>query len=321
MSGKPAFRPSVMQTEDLDPGAAAWLGERCDVVACAVDDPRAGDVLARADGMVVRTYTRVDRALLKRAPKLRVVGRAGVGLDSIDVGACRERGVEVVYTPDANSSAVCEFVVALMLDALRPRVFLDKALDQRAWVALRKELRAPRQLCELTLGILGLGRVGRRVARAAAGLGMRVLYNDLVEIAPAQRFGAEPVALATLLGEADVLSVHIDPRPSNDGFIGAGLLKAMKADVTFINTSRGKVVDSAALAAFLCEHPGSRALIDVHEPEPFVAGYPLLGLPNAYLSAHIAAATQMAQTNMSWVVRDVWRVLSGEAPEHAAPRE
>ena len=321
MSGAPESGPTVMQTEDLDPGAAAWLGERCHVVACAVDDPRAGAVLAQASGMVVRTYTKVDRALLERAPRLRVVGRAGVGLDSIDVAACRERGVEVVYTPDANSSAVCEFVVALMLDALRPRVFLDKALDHRAWVALRKELRAPCQLCELTLGILGLGRVGRRVARAAAGLGMRVLYNDLVEISPAHRFGAEPVALATLLVEADVFSVHIDPRPANDDFIGAELLRAMKRDVTFINTSRGRVVDSAALAAFLREHPQSRALIDVHEPEPFLSSYPLLGLPNAYLSAHIAAATKLAQTNMSWVVRDVWRVLSGQAPEHAAPRE
>src|SRR6266850_4938883 len=115
----------VIQTEHLSPDAAAWLGERCRLVVCAHDDPKFADILAEAAGLVVRTYTIVDDQLLDRALKLRVVGRAGVGLDNIDVPACRKRGIEVVHTPDANTQAVVEFVICLLSDALRPRITLE----------------------------------------------------------------------------------------------------------------------------------------------------------------------------------------------------
>ena len=120
-------RPLVLQTEDLAPAATEFLRERCELVFCpAADDAKFSGLIGRAQGLVVRTYTRVDEALLERAPLLRVVGRAGVGLDAIDVSACRARGVRVVYTPDANSQAVAEYVFALLFDALRPRAFLGR---------------------------------------------------------------------------------------------------------------------------------------------------------------------------------------------------
>ena len=119
--------------------------------------------------------------------------------------------------------------------------------------------------------------------------------------------------------EADVLSVHVDGRATNRGYVGGGLLDRLKPAVIFLNTSRGFVVDSLALASFLRGHPDALALLDVHDPEPFDAAYPLLGLPNAQLFPHMAASTSRADRNMSWVVRDVAAVLAGEQPAFPAP--
>jgi phosphoglycerate dehydrogenase-like enzyme len=312
-------RPLVLQAEELSPAAAAWLAERCELIACRAEEPQFPALLARAQGLVVRTYLPVHAALLARAPQLRVVGRAGVGLEHIDVAACRARGVRVVHTPDANSDAVAEFVFALLHDAMRPRVFLDKPLDDAAWRTTRAELRAPRQLNELRLAILGLGRIGSRVARIAHAYGIDVMYHDLLALPPERAHGATPAAsLDALLAWCDVLTLHVDPRPANTKLVNAAFLARCKPTLSLINTSRGMVVDAPALAAFLRANPTARALLDVHDPEPFGASYPLLGLPNAHLAPHLAAATTTAHENMSWVVRDVWRVINGEEPQFPA---
>ena len=173
---------------------------------------------------------------------------------------------------------------------------------------------------ELTLGILGFGRIGSAVARVGAALDMRVLYNDLIEVPAPKRSGAEPVSFERLLAESDVLTVHVDYRPENRHLLNAAAFARLKPGVLFLNTSRGFVVDPAALAAFLKANPKAQAMLDVHDPsEPIRADYPLLGLPNARLTPHLASGTEKAKRNMSWVVRDVWRVLSGEAPEWEAP--
>lgn len=311
--------PLVIQAEELDAPAASWLAERCDLVRCSpTDAPRFEGLLAKAEGLVVRTYARVDGPLLDKAPRLRVVGRAGVGLDRIDVEACRRRGVEVVHTPDANSDAVAEFVFAILLDAIRPRRPAGPTA-QSDWDALRAGLRANVQVCELTLGVLGMGRIGRRVARIGAGFGMTTLYHDLVDIPPELRQGAGCVSLDALLARSDVLSVHVDNREGNRGLVNAAFLARCRTSAVVINTSRGLVVDAWALASWLRANPGAKALIDVHEPEPFGEDYPLLNLPNARLTPHLAAATRTAHANMSWVVRDVDRVLRGERPVHPAP--
>ncbi|GAB4515273.1 MAG: D-2-hydroxyacid dehydrogenase [Phycisphaerales bacterium] len=311
--------PLVIQTEHLEAEASAWLSERCRLVECASDDPRFDELLESAEALVVRTYTTVDADMLARAPRLRVVGRAGVGLDNIDVESCRARGVEVVHTPDANGQAVTELVFAFLLDALRPRVFLDHALEKRAWVELRTELRAEHQLADLTLGVVGVGRVGQRICRIAGAFGMRVICHDLLEIPGERLSGATPVPMDDLLGAADVVTLHVDGRAENRGLISARELALMQPDATLINTSRGFVVDPDALASWLAAHPGARAVLDVHEPEPIAGDSPLLGLPNAHLAPHIGAATRTAQRNMSWVVRDVQAVLEGRTPENPAP--
>lgn len=312
-------KPLVIQTEDLDPEPAAWLAERADLRVCRHDDPALERLLPEAQGLVVRTYTRVNRDLLARAPRLRVVGRAGVALENIDVAACRERGVRVVHTPGANTRAVVEFVAALLADALRPRVTLREPVSASAWHELRRTYVARRQMDELTLGIYGFGRIGSAVARLGAALDMRVLYNDLLEIPESARAGATPVSPERLLAESDVVTVHVDYRPENRHLMNAAAFARMKPDALFINTSRGFVVDPAALREYLVRNPGAAAMIDVHDPyEPISPEYPLLGLPNVRLTPHLASGTERAKRNMSWVVRDVWRVLSGEAPEFEA---
>jgi phosphoglycerate dehydrogenase-like enzyme len=310
----------VIQTEHLAEEPAAWLAQRFRLEVCATDDPRFSGFLGQARGLVVRTYTIVDEKLLDAAPALRVVGRAGVGLDNIDVGACRARDVEVVYTPAANTQAVVEYVFCLLGSVLRPAVSLDEPVNAELWRQLRAERSGQRQMSEQTLGILGLGRIGSRVAEVAAAFGFdRALYNDLVEIPAARRYGAVSVPVEGLFAEADIVSLHIDGRPSNRHFVGRHLIGCMKPDAIMINTSRGFVVENLALAEFLGSNPDALALLDVHEQEPFEASYPLLGLANAKLYPHLAAATQRAHVDMSWVVRDVVTVLDGGRPRHPAP--
>lgn len=315
----PAARWTVVQSEHLADGPAAWLAEHCRLVACRYDEPGFDDALRDADGLVVRTYTIVDEDLLDRAPRLRVVGRAGVALENIDVAACRARGIEVVHAPGSNTQAVVEYVLCLLVDALRPRTTVDQPVDAATWNTLRAEVFAERQLNELTLGILGLGRIGRRVAEVARAIGMNVIYHDIAEIAEADRGGATPVDCNTLFRESDVISVHIDSRPTNRLFVDRSLLELMRSNVVLLNTSRGFIIDADALGGFLRDNPDARAMIDVHEPEPFGDAYPLLGLDNATLLPHLAGRTRTALENMSWVVRDVVNVLEGRAPQHPAP--
>jgi len=311
--------PLVIVAEDLDPGPSAWLAERCEVARVDTSDSlRFAQLLAKAQGLIVRTYTQVDQAMLDAAPNLRVVARAGVGLDNIDLNACWNRGIVVVHTPGANTRAVVEFVLACLLDALRPRLYMHEALDVSTWKRTRRELQAPTQLSEMTLGILGLGRIGSQLARAATALDMRVIYHDLRDIPPDQQHGAQPVGPEELFGQSDILSVHVDGRKTNYHLIDKAVFSQLKDRVIFINTSRGLVVDPVACAEFCVDHPHAKAILDVHDPEPIVATSPLLEIDNVYLSPHMAGGTDQAKEAMSWVVRDVWQVLCGQAPQHPA---
>jgi D-3-phosphoglycerate dehydrogenase len=312
--------PLVLVTEGLDPSPLAWLRTHARVVEAAPGTSEFDAALPEAAGMVVRTYTRVDAALLARGPNLRVVGRGGVGLENIDVPACRGRGVEVVYTPDANTLAVGDFVVGFALQLLRPwAAFREKAYTPAEFKRVRNALRGV-QLNELTVGVLGMGRVGRRVGHLFAnGFGARVIYHDLLDVRPHLTFPATPVDPPTLFREADVVTLHVDMRPGNEHLVGPSLLGLMKPTAVLINTSRGEVLDAAALAAAVRGGRIAGAALDVFDPEPPPADYPLLGLDNVLLTPHMAARTHTAMENMSWVVRDVVEVLAGRPPRHPAP--
>jgi len=314
-------KPIVLVTEGSDPKPLAWLKDRATVIeASAESEPQFSDALAQTGGMVVRTYTRVNAALLDRAPNLKVVGRGGVGIENIDVSACRARGVQVVYTPDANTIAVGDFVFGYATQLLRPwNFFKERAYTPEEFKSIRNTVRG-RQLNELTLGILGMGRVGRRVGRIGAlGYGMRVIYNDLIDVARHLEFPAISVDKPTLFKEADILTIHVDMRPGNQHLVAADQLSQMKKDAILINTSRGEVLDAAALAAAIREKRLSGAALDVFDPEPPADDFPLLNLDRVLLTPHLAARTNTALESMSWVVRDVIEVLEGRPPKYPAP--
>ncbi|HVT87495.1 MAG TPA: NAD(P)-dependent oxidoreductase [Tepidisphaeraceae bacterium] len=313
-------KPVVLVTEGSEPGPLAWLREHAEVVEIGLEDPRLDAQLARAEGMVVRTYTKVTPAFLAKAPKLKVVGRGGVGIENIDVRACRARGVEVVYTPDANTLAVGDFVFGYAIQLLRPwNFFREQVYPAAEFKKIRNTVRG-RQLDELTIGILGMGRVGRRVGHiAAAGFGMRVIYNDLLDVQSQLTFLAKPVDKQTLYRESDILSLHVTMLPGNENLVGPEQISLMKKSAILINTSRGEVLDAQALADAIREKRLAGAAIDVFWPEPPQAGFPLLGLRNVLLTPHLAARTETALQNMSWVVRDVMAVLRGDKPRYPAP--
>jgi phosphoglycerate dehydrogenase-like enzyme len=313
-------KPIVLVTEGSDEKPLTWLREQAHVIEMSPDDAKFDAALATADGLLVRTYTKVNRALLEKAPKLRVVGRGGVGIENIDVAACRARGVEVVYTPDANTLAVGDFVFGYMMQLLRPwNFFREHAYSSAEFKNIRNTVRG-RQLNELTLGILGMGRVGRRVGHIAAhGFGMRVIYNDLLDVQSELKFPATAVDKETLYREADVLSLHVTMLRGNENLVGREQIAMMKRDAILINTSRGEVLDAAALADAIREKRLAGAAIDVFWPEPPASDFPLLNVPNVLLTPHLAARTFSAMENMSWVVRDVMAVLRGEKPRYPAP--
>jgi len=183
---------------------------------------------------------------------------------------------------------------------------------------VRAHLRG-RQLDELTLGILGMGRVGRRVGHiAAGGFGMRVIYNDLLDMSGQLDFPARAVDKPTLYRECDVLTIHVDMRAGNENLVGAAQLAMMKPSAILINASRGEVLDAFALAQAMRDKRLAAAALDVYSPEPPAADFPLLGLPNVLLTPHLASRTWTATQNMSWVVRDVIAVLEGREPQWPA---
>ncbi len=321
------MKHKIIITETLDQHCADWLSQRANVVWCSHDDRVAFQrELADADALVVRTYTRVDQSLLDLAPRLKIVGRAGVGLDNVNIPACRARGVHVVHTPDANSQAVVEYVLGLILDDLRPRYTLPGAIPDDAFHTLRKE-QVGKQFDQLTLGIVGFGRIGKKLGQVAHALGVNLLVNDLMPESHILKFldyadKIQIVTLPELLRRSDIVTIHVDGRPENKQMINADALSQLKPSALLINSARGFLIDAHALAHWADQNrqAGARVILDVHDPEPPTLSYPLLNKDNVRLLPHLASRTQQALENMSWVVRDVFNVLEGEFPRYPAPQ-
>ena len=312
---------TVVVTETLDATCADWLAQRVDLRWCKIDDGNPlGDDIAEADALIVRTYTQVNQALLNRAPKLKVVGRAGVALENIDVAACRARGVEVVHSPEANTQAVVEYVTGLMLTHLRELAYIDATTDAEAFHQLRKSL-SGRQVNELTVGILGFGRIGKRIGQVMHVLGANVWACDVlpeVELRKAVSYPFEFVSHEQLYAGSDILTIHADGRESNHHLINAEAIAHFKPNQMFINAARGLLVDYHALGDWLGNHPEALAIVDVHDPEPPPVDYSLHNLNNVKLLPHLAARTDTALRNMSWVVKDIWRILNHQPPRYPA---
>jgi len=304
------MKPIVVVTEGLEAVPLAWLEANASVRSVKWTEAAGlAEALRDADGLIVRTYTQVNGDLLKLAPRLRVVGRAGVGLENVDQAACTARGIQVINTPAANTRAVCEYVFNLLMHLGRPLVHLTGPVAEAEFHKYRKTVRGL-ELSGKTMAILGMGRIGRAVGKVAWALQMEVIYNDVVEVAGLIDYPARMVCKDELYGRADVLTIHVDMRPGNRHLVGAEALGKLKRGGYLLNTSRGEVLDAAALAAALKSGQVAGAAIDVHDPEPPAPEYPLWGLPNVILAPHLAARTQGAMEAMSWVARDVVEALA-----------
>ena len=266
-----------------------------------------------ADALLVRSNARVTARVLDAGPRLKVVGRGGAGLDNIDVEAAKQRGITVVHTPAAATRSVAEHAIALLLALQRHLIAGDGAVRAGRFAAMRRTLRF-RELGGLTLGVVGMGRIGSTVARMAhAGFGMRVIYNDIRPVGPFSYADAVTDKRA-LFCRSDVVTLHVPLTSSTRGMIDKERLDQFRPDALLINTSRGAVVELDALAVSLNERRLGGAGLDVFDPEPPPADHPILACPFVVMSPHSAARSGEAMARMDDVVDDVIRVLRGAAP-------
>src|SRR5208337_4431788 len=248
--------------------------------------------LADADALVVRSAVKVDDALMEHAPRLRVIGRAGVGVDNIDAEAATRRGVVVMNTPGANAVAVAELTVGLMLALARKLPAANTTMHAGKWE--KKSLQGA-ELRGKTLGILGLGRIGLEVARRARGFGLEILGCDpFVSAAVARENGIFLVSLDELFAKSDYITLHVGLTPQTTEVINAKTLAAMKKGVRIINCARGELIDDAALVAALKSGQVAGAALDVYAVEP-PKDSPYAALDNVILTPHIAGSTAEAQ--------------------------
>jgi D-3-phosphoglycerate dehydrogenase len=260
--------------------------------------PDLQDALRAAEGVIVRSGTRITAELLEQPGKLRAIVRAGVGVDNIDVAAATRRGIVVMNTPGGNTVSTAEHTITLLLALARHIPSADASLRQGKW---ERNKFLGTQLAGKVLGVVGLGRVGREVARRAAGLDMRIVGYDPV-LAPdrASQLGIESVSeLDQLLLRADVVTVHTPLTPETRDLIGAAQLARMKQGAWLINCARGGIVNEDALEAALMGGQLGGAALDVFVDEPPPANHPLLHLPNVVVTPHLGAATAEAQESVA----------------------
>jgi len=308
----------VLISEFMDAPAVDALRLRFDVHYAPDMVEQRGALLKAAgdaDALIVRNRSQVDAELLAAAPRLRAVGRLGVGLDNIDLPGCAARAIQVVPATGANARAVAEYVIGTMLSLLRGAYAATPDVAAGRWprAALSQGLEAHGR----TLGVVGFGGIGRLAAHLARGLGMRVVGSDaaLPPDHPAwQETGAEPLALDELLAQADAVTLHVPLTPDTRHLLDAARIARMRRGAILINTSRGGIVDEAALAAALRSGRLRGAALDVFEQEPLPAGGPLADAPNLILTPHIAGLTQEANTRVSdMVAAGVTIALTGGA--------
>ena len=250
----------------------------------------------------------LTEAVLNRAPHLRLIAHTGIGLDNIALDAARARGIAVTYTPSAPSPAVAEFVIGQMLALLRKTPHADRGMRQGVWNRW-----IGRRLGEITVGVIGVGRVGRLVIQHLEGFRpSRLLANDLVvDEELAKWTGCVWSDKETIFREADIITLHVPLTAETRHMIGARELEVMKPDAVLINTSRGEIVDEAALAATLRARPGFSAAVDVFEEEPYSGE--LSKLENCLLSCHMGSCTRDCRLQMELeAAREVIRYFRGE---------
>ena len=258
------------------------------------------------EALIIRSRTKVDRGVLDKAARLRLVARPGTGLDNVDVEYAKTKGVTVVNSPESLVEAVAEHVLALMLAQSRKIVPADLSTKAGKW---EKSTLVGRELKGKTLGIVGRGRIGRRIGEVAKVLGMRVIVYDVVALPQAvlDQLGAKVVPLDELFSSSDFVTLHVPMTPETARLAGAERLSRMKKGAVLVNTSRGGVVDEEALAEALKEGRLGGAALDVFEKEPPSGA--IMGAPNTILTPHIGGQTEEAQVNAITVIGEKVRAF------------
>ncbi|MDI7260322.1 MAG: hydroxyacid dehydrogenase [Thermodesulfobacteriota bacterium] len=304
--------------EDMHEVGKARLREKGEVLfAKSVEESSLIDEVKEIDGIIIRANGKVSRKLIESAPRIKVIGRHGVGVENIDLEAATEKGIWVVNTPDANDVSVAEhfFGLALMLSKMLKKG--EKAFrEEGRWEARYQYI--GNELHGKTLGILGFGRIGRAVGRIGyKGFDMKVLYYDALRYEEAEKeIHAVKQSLEEVLSQCDYISINLPMLPETKGVVGEKEFKLMKPTAYILNLARGPVWDEKALYNVLKEGRIAGAASDVFEVEPATKDHPLLELDNFIGTPHMAAHTEEALKRMSLVAEDVIQVLEGEVPLH-----
>ncbi|MBP1911428.1 D-2-hydroxyacid dehydrogenase [Thermococcus stetteri] len=257
------------------------------------DKDRLVELVKDVDAIIVRSKPKITRKVIEAAPKLKVIGRAGVGLDNIDLKAAEERGIKVVNSPGASSRSVAELAIGLIFNVARKIAFADRKMREGIWA---KKQAMGVELEGKTIGVVGFGRIGYQVAKIANALGMKVLlYDPYPTEERAREVGGKFVDLETLLKESDVVTLHVPLVDATYHLINEERLRLMKPTAILINAARGAVVDTSALVKALQEGWIAGAGLDVYEEEPLPKDHPLTKLDNVVLTPHIGASTVEAQ--------------------------
>jgi len=282
----------IVIADKVSPSTLKVLAEHADWVVVQPDKETLANELPDADAIVVRSATFVDAAMMDKASKLRVIGRAGVGVDNVDLDAATKRGIVVMNTPGGNAVAVAEHTFALMLSMAR---FIPRAHAGMAAGKWEKKTLQGTELRGKTLGIVGLGRVGVEVSRRALSFGMKVVAHDPY-VAPsfAQQLNVSMLPLDELYAQSDYITLHVGLTPQTHGMINADSIGKMKKGVKLVNCARGELINDQALIEALQSGQLGGAALDVYSHEP-LKDSPLATMPNVILTPHIAGSTHEAQ--------------------------
>ncbi|HYI99900.1 MAG TPA: D-glycerate dehydrogenase [Thermoleophilaceae bacterium] len=267
------------------------------------------DRVADAEGLLCMLTDPVDRELIEAAPALRAISTYAVGTDNIDLDAASGRGIPVGHTPDVLTETSADLTLALMLAVMRRISEGDASVRAGDWLTWEPAMLLGHDLHRATVGIVGLGRIGRAVKRRVEGFGARVLHNGRTDGVP----------LDQLLEESTVVTLHCPLTEQTHGLIDAAALRRMRADAYLVNTARGPIVDTDALRPALEEGWIAGAALDVTDPEPLPADHPLLGAPNLVVAPHLGSASHETRAEMADIAVDnLLAGLRGEPMPHCA---
>jgi len=306
----------IIITDPLDEEGIEELRKEFQVdVFQKISEEELVEKIGEYDAIIVRSGTKVTRKVIEAAKNLKVIGRAGVGVDNVDVEAATERGILVINTPDANTITTAEHTIAMMLAAARNIPQANESLKRGEWE--RKKYMGV-ELYEKTLGIIGLGRIGSEVAKRAMAFGMKVIaYDPYVSEERARELGVELVSLEDLLGRADFITIHAPKTKETQKLIDEEALKKVKKGVIIVNCARGGIIDEEALYKALKRGDVRAAALDVFEKEP-PGKIPLLALENVVATPHLGASTREAQRRAALeIAREVRAALKGELVRNA----